>query len=148
MPKQRYDKYVVTEPKFVHELDFHDFSVANGFTFPDEVYLDKEILPEAKQWLDIIWVWERPTPEELPGLHSHPFAEIVLLIGSNPKNLRELGGEVEWYMGEAGDQEKFVLTSTAMIYVPARLAHGPLRYNRVDRPICNVAIGLNTGDYC
>ena len=54
MPKQHYDKYVVTEPKFVNELDFHDFSVANGFTFPDEVYLDKEILPEAKQWLDII----------------------------------------------------------------------------------------------
>jgi hypothetical protein len=142
-----YGKYVITEPKFVTEMAFHDFTKVSGFTFPDEVYLDKDILKEANHWLDIIWVWERPNPPDLPGAHSHPFDEIVLLIGSNPKNLRDLGGEVEWYMGEGEQREKFILTSTTMIFVPRGVVHAPLRYNRVDRPICNVAIGLNTGDY-
>ena len=147
MSTSKYGKYVITDPKLVKDLAHHDFSKVNGFTYPDEVYVDNEILPQAKQWLDIIWVWEKPTPEELPGLHSHPFAELVVLIGSNPRNLRDLGGEVEWHMGEGEHQEKFLLTSTTAIYVPAGLMHGPLRYNRVDRPICNVAIGLNTGCY-
>jgi hypothetical protein len=147
MSTSPYGKYVITEPKFVNDLAFHDFSKVKGFTFPDEVYLDKDILPEANHWLDIVWIWEPTIPEELPAAHSHPFPEIVLLIGSNPKNLRDLGGEVEWYMGEGDSQEKFILTSTAMIYVPAGLVHAPLKYNRVDRPICNVAIGLNTGTY-
>ena len=75
------------------------------------------------------------------------FAEIVLLIGSNPKNLRDLGGEVEWGMGEGQDAERFILTSTTAIYVPNGLVHGPLIFNRVDRPILNIAIGLNTQEY-
>ena len=33
------------------------------------------------------------------------------------------------------------------IYVPAGLPHAPLVYERVDRPILNIVIGLNTGDY-
>jgi len=39
------------------------------------------------------------------------------------------------------------LTSTTAIYVPGGVPHGPLVYNRVDRPILNIAIGLQAGDY-
>jgi hypothetical protein len=147
MENSEYSKYVITQPKFITDMAFHDFSKASGFTFPDEVYIDKDQIKEANQWLDIIWIWDRTNPKELPGLHSHPFAEIVLLIGSNAKNLRDLGGEVEWGMGEGQKAEKFILTSTTAIYVPKGLPHGPLIYNRVDRPILNVAIGLNTQEY-
>jgi len=147
MSDSKWSKYVITEPKFVTELAFHDYSNISGFTFPDEVYIDKDLVPEANTWLDIIWIWEKTVPEELPGLHSHPFAEIVLLIGSNPKNLRDLGGIVEWGMGAGEEAERFTLTSTTAIYVPPNLPHGPLIYHRVDRPILNIAIGLGTGDY-
>lgn len=147
MATSKYSKYVITQPKFITEMAHHDFTKVSGFTFPDEVYLDRDILKEARQWLDIIWIWEVPNPPELPGAHSHPFDEIVLLVGSNPKNLRDLGGEVEWWMGEGKDAEKFVLTSTTTIYVPKRLVHGPLIFKRVEKPILNVAIGLNTYNY-
>jgi hypothetical protein len=147
MTNKKYSKYVITQPKFVTELAYHDLTKISGFTFPDEVYLDKDILKEANQWLDVIWIWDRTIPEEMPGLHSHPFDEIVLLIGSNPKNLRDLGGEVKWGMGAGKDAERYILTSTTLIYVPKGLMHGPLIYQRVDRPILNIAIGLNTGDY-
>jgi hypothetical protein len=48
---------------------------------------------------------------------------------------------------EGEDQEILTLTKTTAIYVPANLSHAPLVYSRVDRPILNIAIGLNTGDY-
>lgn len=147
MEHGKYGKYIVEEPKFVKDLAFHDFTKVSGFTFPDEVYIDEDLCPEANSWLDIVWIWEQTDPRELPGLHSHPFAELVLLVGSDPKNLRDLGGEVSWSMGEGDDQETFTLTKTTAIYVPANLPHAPLIYNRVDRPILNIAIGLNTGDY-
>jgi hypothetical protein len=143
----KYGKYIIDDPKLVRDLAHHDFSAVSGFTYPDEVYVDEELCPEANAWLDIVWIWDKTTPSELPGLHSHPFAEIVLLIGSNPKDLRDLGGKVSWGMGEGDDAETFALTKTTAIYVPAGLAHGPLVYTRVERPMLNVVIGLNTGDY-
>ena len=147
MDQGKYGRYIIEEPKLVTDLANHDFSVASGFTYPDEVYIDKELCPQADSWLDIVWIWDKTIPAELPGLHVHPFAEIVLLIGSNPKDLRDLGGEVEWGMGEGEDAERFTLTSTTAIYAPPGLPHGPLIFNRVDRPILNIAIGLGTGDY-
>lgn len=147
MPDGRWDKYIVTEPKFVTELANHDFTKVSGFTFPDEVYIDGDLVKEANSWLDLVWVWDRTVPRELPGLHTHPFAEIVLLIGSDPKSLRDLGGEVEWGMGSGEDAATYTLTSTTAIYVPNGVPHGPLVFKRVDRPILNVAIGLQTGDY-
>ncbi len=143
----KYGKYVIDDPKLVRDLAFHDFGSVGGFTFPDEVYLDEDLCPEANSWLDIVWIWDKTEPPELPGLHSHPFAEIVLLVGSDPKDLRDLGGEVSWGMGDGEDAERFALTSTTAIYVPKGLPHGPLVYERVDRPILNIAIGLDTGDY-
>jgi hypothetical protein len=147
MPGSKWDKYVVTQPKFVTEMAFHDFKDPSGFTWPDEFYLDKDLVEEANTWLDINWVWEKTVPRELPGLHSHPFAEIVLLVGSDAKNLRNLGGEVEWGMGSGDDASTYTLTSTTAIFVPAGVPHGPLVYKRVDRPILNIAIGLGTGGY-
>ena len=147
MKKSKYTKYIISNPKLVTQMAFHDFSRVSGFTFPDEVYLDKDLLPEANHWLDISWVWEKTQPSELPSKHVHPFDEIVLLIGSNFRNLRDLGGEVEWGMGEDEDAERFILTSTTAIFVPRHLVHGPLIYRQVNRPILNVAIGLNTSEY-
>jgi hypothetical protein len=145
--EKKYSKYVITQPKFVTELAHHDLSIVSGFTFPDEVYLDKDIIKGSNQWIDIVWTWDKTCPREVPGLHSHKFDEIVLIIGSNPKNLRDLGGEVEWWMGEGNEAEKYIIESTTLIYIPKGLSHGPLIFNRVDRPILGVAIGLNTQEY-
>jgi hypothetical protein len=147
MPGSKWDKYIVTQPKFVTDMAFHEFKDPSGFTWPDEVYIDKDLIKEANTWLDIIWIWDKTVPRELPALHSHPFAEIVLLVGSDAKDLRHLGGEVEWGMGSGEDAVTYTLTSTTAIYVPAGVPHGPLVYKRVDRPILNIAIGLGSGGY-
>lgn len=142
-----YGRFIIEDPKLVEDLAHHDFSRVKGFTYPDPVYLDAELCPEARTWLDIVWIREKTSPRELPGLHVHDFPEIVLLIGSDPYDLGDLGGEVSWGMGKGAEAESFTLTKTCAIYVPAGLWHGPLVFERVDRPILNVAIGLGTKGY-
>jgi hypothetical protein len=138
---------VITEPKLVTELAHHNFAEISGYTFPDPVYLDRDVLKEANTWLDIVWIWEIPHPPDLLGSHRHPFDEIVLLIGSNPHNLQDLGAQIEWFMGQEDEAERFVLDKTCAIYVPRGLVHGPMNFLRVDRPVLNVAIGLSCGEY-
>ena len=147
MAEGKYGKYIISDPKLVTELAHHDFSEISGYTFPDEVYLDKDLLEEAGHWLDIVWIWEIPDPPDLPGSHVHPFDEIVLLVGSNPHDLRDLGAEIHWVMGVGDDAETFVIDRTTLIFVPKGLAHGPMHFVRVDRPVLNIAIGVNSGDY-
>jgi len=148
MTRSKYGKYVIREPKFVKEMAFHDFErQLSGFTFPAEIYVDKEILKEANQYVDIAWIWEVPNPAAMVGAHFHPFDEIVLFIGSNPKDMRDFGGELEWWMGEGDSAEKFTIDTTALVYVPKGLVHGPLTCKRVDKPSLLIAIGLNTGEY-
>jgi hypothetical protein len=77
MTEGKYGKYVITKPKLTTELAHHDFTDVSGITFPDEVYLDKE----------------------------NPFDEIVLFIGSDHRDTGDLGGELEWFMGEGEDAE-------------------------------------------
>ena len=143
----KYGKYVITAPKLITELAHHDFTGVSGITFPDEVYLDKDILREANQWLDIMWIWEVPHPPDLLGAHVHPFDELVLLIGSNPQDTGDFGAQIEWWMGEGDEAESYVIDTTTAIYVPKGLVHGPMNFLRIDKPVLNVAIGLNCGEY-
>ena len=144
----KYAKYVVREPRLLTEMAHHDFTDVSGITFPDEVFLDKHLVPDSDSWLDIMWIWEIPNPPDLLGAHAHPFDELVLLIGSNPRNTKDFGGsEIEWFMGEGDEAERFVVDTTTLIYVPKGLVHGPMNFLKIDMPILNVAIGLKTGEY-
>ncbi len=71
----------------------------------------------------------------IPNSHKHPFAEFLYFIGGDPMNFKEFGAEVELVMGEGDDAESFTITSTTWVYVPANLAHCPLDFKRVDKPI-------------
>ena len=144
----KYAKYVVKEPRLLTEMAHHDFTAVSGITFPDEVFLDKHLVPDSDSWLDIMWIWEIPNPPDLLGAHAHPFDELVLLIGSNPRNTKDFGGsEIEWFMGEGDEAERFVVDTTTLIYVPKGLVHGPMNFLKIDMPVLNVAIGLTTGEY-
>jgi len=148
MTEGKYGKYVVTQPRLTADLAHHDLTDVSGITFPDEVYLDRDILKESNQWLDIMWIWDVPNPPGLLGAHAHPFDEIVLLIGSNPHDTRDFAGsEIEWWMGEGGEAEYFLIDTTTAIYVPRGLVHGPMKFPRIVAPVLNVAIGLNSGEY-
>jgi hypothetical protein len=88
------------------------------------------------------WLWgltgNGPVSIELP--HSHDFDEIIGFAGSNKNNPRDLGGEIEFWMGG----EKHVLTKTCLIFIPKGVTHCPVVLKRIDTPIFMFEAGNNT----
>ena len=54
-------------------------------------------------------------------------------FGNHPesKNVFDLGGEIEFWL----EDEKYLLTRSCLIFVPAGMKHCPIKFIRIDRPI-------------
>jgi hypothetical protein len=63
--------------------------------------------------------------------HVHDTDEIIGFFGSDPNDPYNLGGEIEIWL----EDDRHIITSSAMIFVPAGMKHCPLALTRVDRPI-------------
>ena len=74
--------------------------------------------------------------------HAHNFDELFLFIGTDPHDTLNLGGEVEAWVGEGEEAEKFLFTKATSIFVPAGVVHNPVYYRRVDKPYLMVVIAL------
>lgn len=72
--------------------------------------------------------------------HAHNFVEILCFIGGNPEDIRDLGAEVEFCLGE--EQEKHVIDTAAVVSIPAGLVHCPIKIKNVKKPIVFLEISL------
>ena len=66
------------------------------------------------------------------GPHTHKDPEILVALGTDPDNPKELGAEIELCMGP--EMEKDIITTSTLVYIPANFIHCPFRITRVDRP--------------
>ena len=126
---------------------------------------DQKVFPEAKIWVENFHIYAPGSgvmiPGELPmlvngrevpvdgGQHKHPdFDELFLFFGSNPHDVLSLGGEVEFWLGEGDDAQKFIANTPTAEWVPRGVAHNPHHFTRVDnpaQPIIEMAIAMNPG---
>ena len=112
-----------------------DTSMFQGGLISPVAFIDSRFVP-GSFYAECVWVHQ--ASEGSPPEHSHDdFDEIVMLIGTDPDRPHDLCGEVEFWM--AG--EKYVLTESAMIFVPKGVRHCPMYFRRVDRPILNLSTG-------
>jgi hypothetical protein len=59
----------------------------------------------------------------------------VIFVGGDITNMVDLGGEVEFSLGEDPEHmEKFVFTEARMVFIPAGLYHSPLNFKKVNDP--------------
>ncbi len=72
--------------------------------------------------------------------HTHNNAEILCFIGGNPRDITDLGAEVEMSLGP--EHEKHVITQTSCVSIPANLPHCPLNIKKVTKPIVFLEISL------
>lgn len=72
--------------------------------------------------------------------HKHDYEEIFLFLGTDPKNPRDLGAEVEFWVGEGEETEKISFTTSSSIYIPPGVAHFPQFWRNVKRPVMTVVI--------
>jgi hypothetical protein len=92
------------------------------------LWLDENVVPGAFH-MNTAW-YLKPANVE-PLAHTHATDEIIGFFSSDSEKPYDLGGEVEiWLEGD-----KHIITTSAMVFVPAGMKHCPLLLRRVDRPI-------------
>ena len=77
-------------------------------------------------------------PEDAPiKPHRHDFPEVLTIFGCNPDDPSDLTGEIEFWI----EDEKYILTKSFLVYIPAKVTHCPLITRRMDGPCFHYTVG-------
>ena len=108
MAGNKYEKYLVR--KAPRPIEFFD-PMAKGFaTQPPMIFLNGDNpIKGSNQFLEVMWIWDEGACAINPkrGPHAHKFDEIFVFLGSNREDPDDLGAEVEFWLGEKEDVEKY-----------------------------------------
>ena len=130
MAQKKYEENIIYEQEYLAHPPPDSFPGLIG------VAVDDSKFKGAKLHFGYAW-WLGPLPEsETYKPHYHNADEIIGLIGTNHEDPFDLGGEVDFWF----EHEKYTITRTAMIYVPAGVQHCPLWYRKVERPIIGFTV--------
>jgi len=132
MSESKYGKYIITdlivpEEKKKIEADYARYAKRI-------LWMDKNVVEGAFHMNTAWYMNAAATLEDKP--HAHDADEIIGFFGSDPANPSELYGEIEMWM----EDEKHVITKSALLFVPAGMKHCPLILKRVDRPIFHFTV--------
>lgn len=127
MSESKYAKHVLVEPKGKLERD--------GKVFFEGLFARPEQLGEKCQLLYSI-VSKAHVNEATPHIHDFPI--ILSFIGANPQNIFDFDAEIEFYLGG----EKQTITKVSTVVVPSGVAHCPLIFKRVEKPIAFMEVHL------
>ena len=127
MTESKYGKYIVTELKIPEEKQKIAAEYSKYAT--RILWMDENVVPGAFHMNTAWYLKSASTMEDAP--HVHDTDEIIGFFGSDPQNPYDLGGEIEIWL----EDEKHIITRSAMLFVPAGMKHCPLILRRVDRPI-------------
>lgn len=145
MAETKYGKYFIaeTQPNPLHPQTRNKVS---DFPWTNTLYINDELQGKVKGacYLETNLV-VRPTtggPEGGGRPHNHDWDEYLIFLGTDPEDPFDLGGEVEFWMGD----EKHIITKTTAMFVPRGVYHCPFYIRRVDRPFVFLTTG-NTLKY-
>jgi hypothetical protein len=77
--------------------------------------------------------------------HKHDFDQYLCIFSSDINDPNDFDAEIEYSLGE--EHEKHIINSPTIIYIPAGLAHGPLNFARINKPVLFVDIAQSTKYY-
>jgi len=109
---------------------------------PTMTYLSRIQISRVNDYLEFGWIWDVPRPS-IPKMRHDNYDEIVFHIGSDPDNPGDLGGTLQFGMGDG----LLEFDETHCVYVPRLLDHGPLVWTQVRRPLIEIAMMLGAGTY-
>jgi hypothetical protein len=116
---------------FLHELP--DEQRYKGFgKMPAMVaFTDSDIIAGSK-YFSVMLMGEEATKGAGHGPHVHQDPELLVALGTDPANPRDLGADMEMCMGP--EMESHIITESTMIWIPANFVHCPFRILKVRRP--------------
>ena len=132
MAERKYEKHIVTS--FAPGLDLPEWRGKPGE--PTErahfmMWLGDRVI-QGSPYVEAVWLFPEATdPEGGFPQHVHEYDETIGFFGTDTKNVLDLGGEIEFWI----EDEKYMLTKSCLIYIPARMKHCPIKFTRIGRPI-------------
>ena len=147
----RYEKLIVRRPPPpLHEIE--PLTAAGGDFSPTgvRVLCDESLFPGTPSIVEYNIIDRDTSLGNRPGgpqPHKHEYSELLVYLGTNPDDPDELGGEIELWLGEGEALEKIILSTSSSILIPPGLAHLPLFYKNVYRPIIHILIMFDATDY-
>ena len=148
MPAKKYAKYVITEdvrPKtpppagMLKRLE--DQRKQGNYTDSAHVLSLNDAIAKGALYFDAVWMVDKhgKPPTNIEIAHSHDFDEILGFFGNYGGDAHDLGGEVEIWL----EDEQYILTKSTIIFAPSGLAHGPISFRKITRPILFFTTGSN-----
>jgi hypothetical protein len=136
MPESKYQKNLVTQP-------YRENSKQPQVKWrtPSMTYVSDRFFPQVKIYAR--WGWIKQVNDDNMAPHIHSYDEIVLHIGMDPDNPKDLGGELEFMV----EGEPVKIDKTSALYIPKGVKHGPLIWKKVSSPHIEIAIVVGTGNY-
>jgi hypothetical protein len=147
MKESRYEEYVLrnsTDPDpavtwgrpELGIVDLHHFLRGSG------------PIKQANAMVEFAWVVKDSAfgVTEDKGPHKHDCPEIFIFMGTNPADRNELGGEIEFWIGEGEETEKIKINTSTLIWVPNNVVHLPVFFKNVRKPILWSVTATNIGD--
>jgi hypothetical protein len=142
MAEMKYSKY------FLHELPEEQRKKGFGRMPSMVAFTDKDII-EGSKYFSVMWMGEEATKGAGHGPHIHQDPELLVAIGTDPNNPKDLGADMEMCMGP--EMESHIVTESTMIWIPANFIHCPFRILKVRRPFifiqCQYAAKLTETSY-
>ncbi len=138
MAARDWEKNLVRKPRY--EVSAGEIA---GRQYPTMTMMSNDLVPGVNTYIEMGWVYDMPEPNPHIFEHRHREGcrEIVLHIGADPDNPEDLGAEIEFVV----DGQRMVFDTTAAIYVPEGVKHGPVTWKKVFRPHIQMAMVLGAG---
>ena len=147
MVESKYGKNIVTEdlmpPLSAEAINLMEEQKKEGNTIDRTLLLGiQDSIVKGSFFAGCEWLWglTGDGPVNIETTHSHDFDEIIGFAGSDRNNPRDLGGEIELWIGD----EKHTITKTCLIFIPRGVPHCPIFFKRIDTPIFMFEAGNNT----
>lgn len=125
MAKSEYSQY------FLNELAPEDRHKGFGKMPSMVVFTDDDII-KGSHYFSVMIMGEEATKIAGHGPHTHRDAEILVALGTDMDNPRNLNAKMEVCMGPK--MEPHIITESTIIYIPPELIHCPFRILEVERP--------------
>ncbi len=120
MAELKYGKYIIRKP--LVENKYPPYT-------PCLLFESKNYFPNINFSVRYTYINQ---PIRMETTHTHSFDQLICFIGT-PEDARNFDAEIELYLGTEG--VKNTIDKTSVAYIPRGLAHGPLIFKRVDKPI-------------
>jgi hypothetical protein len=80
------------------------------------------------------------TVRSLPVKHPFTVSYYFYSLAEDLEHAEDLGGEVEFWIGEGAEAEQYIFTKPTFVFIPPRIVHQPIYIREVHRPFFMVTL--------